>query len=575
MGDGNTTRGIVEGAPEEPERSDLDLAKLPRNDIGNAERLVARRGADIVHVDNQGWFNFCGTHWRAPLAKKAPEVTAIAMEVVRRIRDEAIALQAEAKSFAEAMGAKPDKDDHPAIDEWLEQERRLKKMNAAAESHFKFANGSGNVGKVNAMQALAEPMRRAAADDLDRDPFLFNTPGGTLALIRPEAAIEGYTAGEALPIAMIATERPHDRADLITHMAGVSFDPEATCPRFAAFLELIMPDQAMRAYLQRLFGYCLTGDVSEQVYFLFWGEGSNGKSTLIRIIRAVMGSYAVKVPVATFLHNEHRKGGDTTPELLQLPGAHLAVCSEPPKNARLAEDMLKEISGGETMQARPLFQGMFEFMPGFKLIISFNPKPKLRDDSHGSWRRVQLVPFETLIPDDEKDKHFAERVIAEELAGILNWMIEGYWDWREGGLRPPAKVRDATEQYRRENDPIGEFLSLYVVAASGETIQSSHLYDVYVRWCIETSRDPQSKTAFSNRVKTAFKKAKSSEVYWQDVALNADGQALEGRIQRRPSGGEGSGGSAGGPAGGFGRVEGGSSTGDPREAAGWTPPGDA
>lgn len=549
MADGDI-RSRVEGSEPEPDRTDLDLAKRPRNDMGNAERLVARVGGDLIHVDEQGWCNWTGTHWAPPLSKKAPEAVRLAKLVVKKIVDEAKALKGDAKDYLEAIGGVEPAEGTPQFEE-------LKLKKSMIGVHHKFALTSGMNGKISAMLALAEPDLRKQPEELDVDAWRFNCASGTLQLLPPGAALpkEPVYDGSGVDVSLIASLLEHERTHYITKLGNVAFDAAAKCPEFEKFLAEIQPDHEMRAFLQRVFGYCLCADVSEQKIFMFWGEGSNGKSTLIDIIRAVLGTYAVKVPIEAFLRDDHRKAGQATPELMGLRGAHAAFASEPPEGAQLAEDKVKQVTGDGNIQARGLFQGMVEFPATFKMIISFNPKPKIRGKDKGIWRRIVLVPFGVTI--DEPDETLAERIKQNELAGVLNWMLEGFYWWRVQGLAPPAAVVAATEEYRQESDAIGEFLAMYTERREGVRIQAKRLYEVYARACRENARDVLSSTAFGNYVSKRFKKEKVGVVFYQGLELNEDGLAIEAKGHAKAA--EGSGGSDGEQP----------SKGDPRDKTGY------
>src|SRR5262249_5005445 len=161
------------------------------------------------------------------------------------------------------------------------------------------------------------------------------------------------------------------------------------------------------------FGYCLTGDVGEQVMVLFHGRGANGKSTLLSLMAHVMGDYALTLPIQSFLHDDRRGGGDATPDLARLPGARLVMAAEPERGSRLSEAVVKTVTGGDKVVARRLFEGQFEFEATFKLVLSANEKPRITGQDEGIWRRVTLVPFAAAIARERRDKRLIEKLKAE------------------------------------------------------------------------------------------------------------------------------------------------------------------
>jgi putative DNA primase/helicase len=275
--------------------------------------------------------------------------------------------------------------------------------------------------------------------------------------------------------------------------------PKAQCPKFESFLVDIMPDPDMRAFLQRIFGYCLTASTIEQAFFIFWGSGNNGKSVLMNLMRAAMGEYAMNSPVSTFLAKREGNGGsEASPDLARLPGARLVTAAEPPEGARLDEAKVKEMSSGELMTARHLNQGFFDYRPVFKAIISTNHRPTIRGADHGIWRRIRLVPFTVQIEADKVDRNL-EAKLMKELPGILQWMITGAEEWFAVGLRPPAKAIAAVEDYRASEDPVGEFLKARCeITRDAQDPSTGRAYEIsakrlraeYKAWCEEEGLEP-------------------------------------------------------------------------------------
>jgi putative DNA primase/helicase len=295
-------------------------------------------------------------------------------------------------------------------------------------------------------------------------------------------------------------ERPHARETLSTRVAAVDYDPAASCPRWLLFLQEILPDIELRLFVQRWFGYCLTGDVSEQALLCCYGTGANGKSTLLEVVGEILGDYAVTVPIETFLHDDRKSGAQATPDIARLPGARLVLSAEPEVGARMSESTVKRITGGDKVNARRLFQEQFEFRPKFKLVISFNTKPSVRGQDEGIWRRLLMLPFKTFIPDGRRDRHLKQKLLAERV-GIFNWMLDGFRLWREQGLNPPAAVKEATEAYRAESDPIGQFMEQATVRREGGIIPAADLYVAYQAWCSANGLEPVSKNLLGRRVR--------------------------------------------------------------------------
>jgi putative DNA primase/helicase len=319
--------------------------------------------------------------------------------------------------------------------------------------------------RIRAMiaRAQSEPGIPAVPDELDTDPWLFNVQNGTIDL----------RTGQM---------RDHDRVDLITKIAPITYDLSATCPTFDRFLAHIMPSQEMRVFLQRAVGYSLTGSTREDVIFINWGEGNNGKSTFMTPIMAMLGTYATQTQMDTLMIKQHQGVRD---DVADLQGARFVAAAEGNDGQRLAEGLVKQLTGGDRVKARHLYGRLFEFTPQFKLWLSTNYRPVIRGTDKGIWRRIRLVPFTVTIPDEEQDKSLAEH-LEDELPGILNWALAGCLDWQRNGLGTPEAVENATKKYREEMDIIGTWLAEHCVESPRMVARASDLYASYKRWCEET-----------------------------------------------------------------------------------------
>lgn len=476
--------GDAEGAPSIDARpwepgppSDRDLADLDRNDDGNGERLRRRYGQDLLAVDElqrdlrDGWLVWSGKHWEPrgayATARKWADLTARAIK-------------------AEAQALKDDRDpERFDFEQHGDTKAALKAYDERIAAHRKWAVQSGNLARGSAMLAKAAPYLLIQQEELDRDPLLLNVATETLTLPRG-----GHLGAESLAE---IHGRPHDRADRLSRLAPVSYDPDATCPTFRAFLESVLPEPETRAFVQRFFGYALTGLTGGQVLLLFYGHGANGKSTFLNLMRWAFGSYAVTLPFRSLLADERSKGGDATPDLVRLPGARLATASEPEVGAVLSESMIKSQTGGEPMIVRAMFRDFFEFTPTHKLVLSFNNKPKIRGQDEGTWRRLAMVPWEVTIPEHQRDAQLAEKIWETEGPGLLNWLLDGYREWAEKGLAIPEAVRQATQEYRTESDPIDEFLKACVTHTEKPQtpgVSARDLFDAYSRFAKLNGQDP-------------------------------------------------------------------------------------
>lgn len=345
-------------------------------------------------------------------------------------------------------------------------------------------------------------MRRLNPDDFDGDPWLLNVRNGTIDL----------RTGKLLP---------HNPENLLTKVVSVDYDPAAQCPLWETFLDRIMAGNAeLIEFLQRVVGYCLTGSTREQIFCILHGTGANGKSTIIKTIIKLLGDYAWQAP-ANMLMTKDR---DAIPnDIARLKGVRYVSVTETEENRRLAESLVKTLTGEDKITARFLHGEFFEFEPTAKFFMATNHKPVIRGTDLAIWRRIRLVPFEVAIPKEEQDPELPQKLQAE-LSGILNWALEGCKKWQESGLTEPQAVMVATQTYRAESDVLAQFLTDCTVEAEGTVVQAKDLYQAYRQWCDTNGERSISNNAFGRKMKErGFTRVhKHSGKYYMGLGLRAD-----------------------------------------------------
>lgn len=507
---------------------DGDGAFLPQTDLGNAERWCARHGSRFRHSSKLGWLAWDGRRWSREDADTLLSHSIYA--TVRAIGDEAVWLAAAGEAFRadhpydevkvlEGDAAPDPRDPDPYSD--------IKRAMRRSDKLRGWGRTSENAARIAAIRTLAIPMVAVLPEAFDRDPLKFNLLNGTLTFLRPTA---DYSSA-------IVRLDPHDPADLITKLAPVEFDGHADCPEYDRFFSQVQPEKDKRRMLHGWGGYNMTGDTEEQAFMILHGAtGGNGKSTWMNALAAIMGDYASSVPVQTFLdQGTRRKGGDATPDIAELPGQRMVFASEPPRGAKLGEELIKLITGGEKMKARHLNKDFFNFVPVMKLSIVTNPKLELSDDK-ALWRRVIYSEWIVSIPPAERDKGLPKKLLAES-SGILNRMIEGVKDWLEHGLWAlvPESVKAATEQYHDERDPLGRFIELCIKQERGERVQSSTMFEVYKAWSRWAGEKEWTQTGFSTAMANrGFTKKQSNNIVWLDLKLLKQASDFPDPNDRRP-----------------------------------------
>ena len=471
----NETEWLTEkpGAPEQHADDRNVEQRFHFTDLGNAERLVARHGHDLRYCHtHRSWYIWDGCRWRRD---DTAEIWRRAQETVRQM-------------FAEASTIHEDDDRKGLARHALkcESERQLRAMISLVSTQA-------------GVPVLPEQM--------DRDSLLLNCLNGTIDL-------------------RTGRLRPHSRDDLITKLSPVDHNPDASCSRWLQFLlEIMDGDEEMVGFLQRMVGYSLTGDTREQCLFFLHGVGSNGKSTFLKTIGSVLGDYAMWTPVDTLL----TKRGDTIPnDVARLAGARLVCAAEADEGRRLAEGLVKQMTGDDKIPARFMRAEWFEFEPTFKIFLAANHKPVIRGTDYAIWRRIKLIPFEVkFFGEDEdgepkKDLGLSEKLLGE-LPGILAWAVKGCMAWQVNGLMEPARVKAATAEYKSELDIIQAFIDeRCVVGMSQYRVQASALYNEFKTWCSDSGERDITRTMFGKRLadKGYHKTRESSGIWYEQIGLS-------------------------------------------------------
>jgi putative DNA primase/helicase len=328
---------------------------------------------------------------------------------------------------------------------------------------MRWARRSESKSRLDATLSLAEslPSLSTRGDEWDRNLMLLGVANGVINL-RTGRLLKG------------------DPSDLISLHTGVPYDPAALCPRWEQFVrEVFGGDEEMTAYIQRALGYSMTGDTREQVFFCCYGTGANGKSTLLELLRHVLGDYGYNLPFSAL---ELKARAGVPNDIAALVGRRFVTAVETSESAELNEARIKSLTGGDLITARRLYQEFFTFVPEAKFWLAFNHRPKVADDSHGFWRRVRLVPFGQCFAGDKVDPELISKLRAEA-PGILAWLVRGCLAWQEHGLGMPSQVKMATDEYRKESDTVGEFIDDRCVVEPRAQVRAGALYGEFCEWC--------------------------------------------------------------------------------------------
>lgn len=297
----------------------------------------------------------------------------------------------------------------------------------------------------------------------DSSPHLIGTRNGTLDL----------AAGE---------HRPGAPGDYITKWLAVTHDPAADAPEWRRFIERIMPDKELAAYLQRLAGYTLTGSTDDQAFYLLHGSGKNGKSVFVETLAGVFHDYAGKA--RKNLIEEPRNGADCRHDLAQLPGVRFLHGEEVSNGGKLREDVIKSLTAGDTLSGEAKYAAPFSYKPVAKLWLMGNHRPRIDGVDTGIWRRVRLIPFTAAITEEEEiPSSVLLAQFERERAGILNWMLAGLAVNGAGPVTMPRAVKAAVAEYRQAEDLLGDFVSECTQDAADTYKESKHdVFRGYQEW---------------------------------------------------------------------------------------------
>jgi putative DNA primase/helicase len=257
-------------------------------------------------------------------------------------------------------------------------------------------------------------------------------------------------------------------------------------------------NEGLITFLQQAVGYSLTGDTREQSLFFLYGRGANGKSTFIEAITGLLGPYSKHTRPETFM----AKKSDGVPnDLAELESVRMVAAVELEEGRKLAEVLTKQVSGGDKLKARYLFQEFFEYHPQFKLWLCGNHKPRIHGTDHAIWRRIKLIPWTVTIPDHQQDKSLPDR-LKHEWPGILTWAVKGCLEWQSNGLSTPKEVQAATANYRKEMDVLGDFFENCVISGDNESVTVKDLYEAYTTFCNDNGENKErlGKKKFNERV---------------------------------------------------------------------------
>jgi putative DNA primase/helicase len=309
----------------------------------------------------------------------------------------------------------------------------------------------------------------------------------------------------------------------------IDYEPSSKSELWEKTLSLVL-DKETIGFIKRLFGYCLTASTKEQKMFIFYGTGANGKTTILRTITSMMDEYSSQSSINTFLE---KKNDGILNDLARLQYKRLTLIPEYDESKRLSEALIKNATGGDSISCRFLYCEPIEFVPKFKIIMATNHKPLIAGSDYGIKRRLVFVPFEYTIPVAEQNPKLMEE-LQREYPAILNWLVEGAYQWYQHGLIIPQYVVDETRDYLAENDLIDRFLRDVCLLSETDSIQSSVLFAHFKVWAEVNGEPDLSQKAFSQKMQEKGYKCydKNHCRFFRGVSINPFAE-IASKVQRQ------------------------------------------
>jgi len=448
---------VTEGEPRLPAAGETtggpqpsaDLASPEkRTELANARRFIELHGENLRYCFPWGkWLVWQGTHWKiddgglveALYRSVVDDVWSSVQGMIREVeRSEAVSLVSFAKATASDTGM---------------------------QHCLHLARSETGI-----------PVQPA---DLDKNEWLLNVQNGTIDL-------------------RTGKRRAHDKGDFITKIAPVLHTKDHASKLWESFVSEIMAgDAELIGFLQRICGYWLTGSTRDHVLPIFYGTGANGKSVFLGTIEAMLGpDYSMHAPPDLLMVKRHESHPT---ERADLFGKRLVTCIETEAGRRLAESLVKELTGGDAIRARRMREDHWQFTPSHKLVIAANHQPIVYGVDNGIWRRLRVVPFTVTIPPERQDKQLLER-LKRELYGVLTWAIRGCLEWQKSGLQEPALVLGATSSYREDQDVLADFFDECCLLDREASVSAGRLYAAYQEWCKANGHDADNSTVFGRKL---------------------------------------------------------------------------
>lgn len=452
-------------------------------DTGNAHRMLDKFGNIIRYSYNRKkWYYWDGKAWRID---ESGEVKKLADAICEDVKQEAFMEQDE-KTQADML-------------KWAN----------------KTASSKGKEAFIKECQHLG---------NIPATPEMFDSYNDYLNV---QNGIVNLRNGELLP---------HDSRFMMSKICVSEYDVSGKKPKmWLQFLDDITNgDKKMQEYIQKCVGYSLSGSTREQCTYFLYGIGNNGKSTFLDTISDLLGGYASNTQPETIMMRRDGSGANT--DIARLKSARFVTCEEPTEGVRLNEGLVKQLTGGSKVTCRFLYGDEFEYTPEFKIWVATNHKPIIRGTDLGIWRRIKLIPFEVNIPKEKVDKNLKWK-LRSEFPQILAWAVQGCLKWQKEGLGEPAKVVEATQEYKNEMDLLASFIEQCIVIdyTCDERMMASELFGIYSKWAKQNNEWEMSSKKFFRDIslKLPDKGRNNRGIFYTKIRPTEYAQSIAGSTPRQ------------------------------------------
>ena len=454
------------------------------SDIGQAKVLAEEYGDELLFTAATDYMRFDGKVW---VEDKQMAVGACVEFLDLQLQDAKDYLEVAKKALIDAgydestvnQGSKA------LVKEIQSAHLGIFYMLVGAEKYLAFSMKRRDYKYITATLNVAKSMLGIKVSDLDKNPNLLNTPGGTYDLQKG-----------------MAGEQPHDSADLITKITECSPGDEGMDIWLEALDTFFCGDTELIEYVQKVIGLAAIGKVYEEFIIIAYGDGANGKSTFWNTVARVLGTYSGKIS-SDILTMGNKVNAQ--PEMAELKGKRLIIASEMQEGVRLNTAMVKQLCSTDEIQACKKYKDPFHFVPSHQVVLYTNHLPKVGANDDGIWRRLKVIPFNAKIKGNSDIKNYADFLYEKAAPAIMKWIIEGAEkvSKTDHKVDDPKCVKDAVAAYREDNDWLGHFLTDCCDVGDGLTEKSGEFYQQYRAYCIQSGEYTRSTTDFYAAVEKA------------------------------------------------------------------------